>query len=535
MLWRQKGLKDSMEHEGYSDQTMNDMEEFLTPESKEIREWLTIQYEDNYHKINKVFRAQNGFSLPKTDFYSPAIRMAQKEAKDMSIDSEGRQAMSVDPNFTITRTTNRAPMDQTAGALNIWMAHSMQTNHYVAWADTVKVLRSVFSDKSVRTNIRGYVGKSAMEVIDERLDWFADGGNRKATHIAALDKLRAAHTYGSLGFKWSIAMKQLTSLPAYAFDMSFKDFGKYFGLFAKDFKKNIGEMLDTPYVQTRFKSGYERDVIDGLRREGGSRFMKALQVGMLSGKAGDIVPVIIGGWMARQRSYDNAKKAGLSDADARKKSDIDFEMITDRAQQAGDMKDLSSFQGGGSMFKLFTMYKTSPRQYYANVSESFLDMRAGKEGSKKDFARRFFIAQVMLPLTFQFVSDITKAPFRDDDEETIAGENYLRAMLLGPLNGIFIMGDALDMIASGIADTTIWAKKVTILDGVQEVAQGFGKLDPLGLVASFISGEDWDGDITGAADKIARGMGRITPGAMTFYDIIRDEIKRLEGITEVFD
>ena len=273
MLWRQKGLKDSMEHEGYSDQTMNDMEEFLTPESKEIREWLTIQYEDNYHKINKVFRAQNGFSLPKTDFYSPAIRMAQKEAKDMSIDSEGRQAMSVDPNFTITRTTNRAPMDQTAGALNIWMAHSMQTNHYVAWADTVKVLRSVFSDKSVRTNIRGYVGKSAMEAIDERLDWFADGGNRKATHIAALDKLRAAHTYGSLGFKWSIAMKQLTSLPAYAFDMSFKDFGKYFGLFAKDFKKNIGEMLDTPYVQTRFKSGYERDVIDGLRREGGSRFM----------------------------------------------------------------------------------------------------------------------------------------------------------------------------------------------------------------------------------------------------------------------
>ena len=108
-------------------------------------------------------------------------------------------------------------------------------------------------------------------------------------------------------------------------------------------------------------------------------------------------------------------------------------------------------------------------------------------------------------------------------------------MLLGPLNGIFIAGDALDMLISGIADTTIWAKKITILDGVQEVAQGFGKLNATGLISSFMSGEDWDGDITGAADKIARGMGRITPGAMTFYDIIRDEIKRLEGLTEVFD
>jgi len=543
MLWRQEGLKDSMEHEGYSDQTMKDMEEFLTPESKEIRDWLTIQYEDNYHKINKVFRAQNGFSLPKTDFYSPAVRIAKKEAKDMSIDSEGRQAMSVDPNFTITRTTNRAPMDQTAGALDIYMSHALQTNHYVSWADTVKVLRSVFADQSVRNNISGYVGRSALSTIDEKLNWFADGGNRKAKHVAWLDKLRAAHTYGSLGFKWSIAVKQLTSLPAYAFDMSFKDFGKYFGLFLKDWKKNIKFMLDTPYVQNRLKSGYERDVIDGLRRDGGSKFMKALQVGMLSGKAGDIVPVIIGGWMARQRSYDNSKKAGMSEANALKQAEIDFEMITDRAQQAGNLKDLSSFKGGGSMFKLFSMYKTSPLQYYANVSETFFDAggikglltKGGKKDTKKDFARKFFIAQVMLPLTFQFVSDLTKAPFRDDDEDKFSGENYLRAMLLGPLNGLFIAGDALEMIFSGVADTRIWAKKVPVLDGAQELAQGIGKLDAPGLLKSVVTDEEWDGDITGAADKIIRGMGRITPGAATGYDIIRDEIKRLEGLTEVFD
>ena len=543
MLWRQEGLKDSMEHEGYSDQTMKEMEEFLTPESKEIRDWLTIQYEDNYHKINKVFRAQNGFSLPKTDFYSPAVRIAKKEAKDMSIDSEGRQAMSVDPNFTITRTTNRAPMDQTAGALDIYMSHALQTNHYVSWADTVKVLRSVFADQSVRNNISGYVGRSALSTIDEKLNWFADGGNRKAKHVAWLDKLRAAHTYGSLGFKWSIAVKQLTSLPAYAFDMSFKDFGKYFGLFLKDWKKNIKFMLDTPYVQNRLKSGYERDVIDGLRRDGGSKFMKALQVGMLSGKAGEIVPVIIGGWMARQRSYDNSKKAGMSEANALKQAEIDFEMITDRAQQAGNLKDLSSFKGGGSMFKLFSMYKTSPLQYYANVSETFFDAggikglltKGGKKDTKKDFARKFFIAQVMLPLTFQFVSDLTKAPFRDDDEDKFSGENYLRAMLLGPLNGLFIAGDALEMIFSGVADTRIWAKKVPVLDGAQELAQGIGKLDALGLLKSVVTDEEWDGDITGAADKIIRGMGRITPGAATGYDIIRDEIKRLEGITEVLD
>jgi len=42
-------------------------------------------------------------------------------------------------------------------------------------------------------------------------------------------------------------------------------------------------------------------VIDGLRsKAGANKFKKALQVGMLSGKLGDIAPVMIGGWIARE-------------------------------------------------------------------------------------------------------------------------------------------------------------------------------------------------------------------------------------------
>ena len=76
-----------------------------------------------------------------------------------------------------------------------------------------------------------------------------------------------------------------------------------------------------------------------------------------------------------------------------KRATIDFEMITDRAQQAGDLKDLSSFQGGGSIFKLFTMYKTSPRQYYANLYESMLDAKAGKKGAASEFGRRLLVRE----------------------------------------------------------------------------------------------------------------------------------------------
>jgi len=509
MLFRQEGLRDSMIHEGYTEDTMKQMEEFLTPESIEIRDWLTNEYEENYNVVNEVFKKANGISLPKTEFYSPARRIAEGKVKDMDIDSYGTKSMSVTPTFTISRTTNFAQVDQSADAISIYMEHMVQTNHYISWAKTVKMLRTVFNDKSVKQNVKDYAGSSLLSAINERLDWFADGGNRKATHLRWVDKLRVAHTYSSLSFNWGVGIKQLTSLPAYAFDMSFKDFAKYQFKFLKNPIANFNEMLKEQYVQTRFKEGYERDVIDGLKNEKGL-IVKGLQFGMLTGKIGDIIPVIVGGWMAKQRSYDMSIKEGLSEQEARAKAKIDFEMITDRAQQAGDLKDLSSLQGGGSLFKMFTMYKTSPRQYYSNLYESFLDAKAGKKGSKKEFGRRLAIGQVILPLMFQFASDALRS-FVDDDEDFEA-ENYLRAVLMGPLNGLFIAGDFAELGFSSIAGTRIWDEKIPILDGLTKAVRG---------LADIKNGEFIEG-----IDEVAVGIGKTMPSAPTYYHVIKRELKR---------
>lgn len=512
MLFRQDGLRESMIHEGYTEETMVQMEAFLSDDAIAIRDWLTEEYANNYHVINAVFKVQNGVNLPQTKLYSPARRLANGTADDLSIDSHGGSAMSTAPNFTISRVTNFAEVDQSADALTIYMGHMIQTNHYVAWAEPIKLMRSIFGDAGVKKNITDYAGKSMLSTITERIEWFADGGNRKAGHLKFLDKMRAAHTYGSLAYNWGVAVKQLTSLPAYAFDMPFADFAKYAARFAENPVKHWREMVETEYVQTRFQEGYERDVIDGLRKEGGW-VTKGVQAGMLFGKAGDIVPVIIGGWISKQRSYERAIESGMSEPDALAKSILDFEMSTDRAQQAGDLKDLSTFQAGGSIAKLFTMYKTSQRQYYANVAESLLDAAAGKKGAGVEATRRLIIGQLILPITFQFVSDLLRAPFNDDDDEDFDGADYVRAMLLGPLNGLFVAGDMADLILSGVTDTAVWAKTFPILDGGTKMAYGLRKL--------------WNDEWADGVDDIARGIGKTIPNPLTFYDIIRRETNKL--------
>jgi hypothetical protein len=516
MMFKQDGIRESMIHEGYTEETMKQMEDFLSDESLQVRDWMAQQYKDNHAVVNEVFKEQNGVSLPIIDNYSPVRRLTDGSANDLEIDSHGGTAMSTNPNFTISRVKNFAEVDQKADALSVYMQHMVQTNHYVTWAKPTKILRSVFSDKTVKKNIEDYAGGSLLSIINERVQWFADGGNRKAMHMATLDKMRAAHTYGSLAFNWQVGVKQLTSLPAFAFDMGFGDFAKYQTQFLKNPIDNAKAMMGTDYVRTRFKEGYERDVMEGLKQEGG-KILKGLQMGMMFGKVGDIMPVIIGGWMAKQRSYDRAIAEGLSESEAEPRSIIDFEMTVDRAQQAGDLKDLSSFQGGGSFFKLFTMYKTSPRQYYANVYESMLDAKAGKTGAGKEFARRLMIGQIVLPLTFQFVSDLLKMPFEDDDEE-LEGSDYLRAMLMGPLNGLFIAGDFAELTFSGIADAKIWSETFTIMDGATKASYGMQDF--------------WDGNFVEGIDNVARGVGKTLPGGFTYYEIARKQSDQYFGKVE---
>jgi len=203
MMYRQKDMRESMIMEGYTEETMANLEEnFLTKESKLIRDWMADKYEKNYDVVNAVFKEMNGVNLPMVDFYSPLKRIVDGQSEDITIDGLGNPALTTSPSFTFGRVKNFAEMDREADALTIFNRHMIQTNHYVAWAETIKELRAVFGDKNVRQNIKDYVGVGIVEIIDKRINNMADGGNKTAIQWAPLDKFRLAHTFTSLSYNW---------------------------------------------------------------------------------------------------------------------------------------------------------------------------------------------------------------------------------------------------------------------------------------------------------------------------------------------
>lgn len=519
MMWKQIGLRPAMEAHGYNAEVMKQFEKFLTRESKLLRTWMFRQYDLNHDYFNTTFKKMFGVNLVKVKNYSPAKSVhGGRQVKDMIDASHGKQ--STTPGMAMERIQHQAEPRYDVGAIQAYLQHVDATEHFVHWAEPVAELRSVFMDRDVRESILDHHGPETYAELIERIDMFADGGNMMAKTNRFADHLRKTFTVAKLAFNWGVFLKQLTSLPAYGFDMPVKDFLKYEAEFFSDMKGNWKKMWSLPYTQNRFDAGYDRDVmavINSISKRKG-KFAKAAEWGMVSGRAGDIIPVIVGGYTAYRYHFEKAKSEGKSDAQAEVIAVLQFEMSTDRAQQSGNIKDQSSYGLGGSLFRIFTMFQTSPRQYYSNMMEAILDAQAGRKGGGKRAAKAAFIAHVVLPSLFYWMSAGTRNLFRGDDDRDDLDDllkGWVKSMALGPFSGVFLWGQIGQEMASG------YEYSMPVFEFGKESMDASSKLGRM-WKAEF---DDDDAtqieakDVIGFLDNIARTGSLLTGKGATWYDI----------------
>ena len=525
MMWRQEGVGQTMEFHGYSQETMNQIEDYLTPESLAIRDFLSERYETGYDEINQVYRRVYGASLPKVRHYSPLRFVSDRVKIDNLIDSNIPAGGALSPGFLSGRINHKAEPDTSVGALSLYTQHVAQAKHFTVWAEPMVELRSVLGHKDVQKGITQYASRQLNDAIQQRLQYFADGGNRGAKMVGKLDAIRRAHVLASLSYNWGVFFKQLTAFPGYLFDVPFRAFTKYQAKFWTDPKGNWDKMASLAYTQARFQNGYDRDIMATIsgnidRMVGGkqkpkSGLMQSIEFGMVTGRAGDIIPVIIGGYSAYMHARDVAVKRNpaATEAEIEDFAVLAFEMATDRNQQAGNIKDLSTFEMDGSIARVFTMYLTSPRQYLQSTWEAFADMRAGRAGAGKDFAKRVVVGHLILPLIFQLASDLIRAPFNDDDEEDFEWGDYVAGAILGPLNGIFLFGQGLASIAGAAVGNAGSGAELPILQSLESVAR------PLGDLWNMTENGLNLHDLTLAAHHTAQAAGRLSGNGTLIYDI----------------
>jgi len=468
----------------YSEEMINEINIFLTEEDKALaREQLKF-YRDYWKTVNKAYQIRYGVDLPFNEFYSPIRRKGYTTESGNEFLQDVGFRRGVGSGSLKSRQQNLRPL-ALQNDIEVMQRHILEMEHFKTWAGKIQDLNAIF-DGETRELIRRKYGSSILKSIDFHIQSFTSGGIEKAKGFEAwVDILRVNFTQSVLSLKGALTVKQIVSFIAYADNVPTADFARGVAEFTANPIAKTKILMDSELLRARGK-GWTRDTKDAFA----SQEFSALRATpsfknmlMFTSRWGDKGAILLGGWSV----YSHAKRQGKSHEEAI----IEFEDATSSAQQSADLDQLSDWQRGGPLAKMFTMFTSSQNQYFRKEVSAIRNLIKGRM-SPQQAAKRILIYHFMLPMLFQWVSDFGKW---DEDEQ-------LRAAVLGSFNGIFIVKDMLDMIVRlGIkgykdSDIAIFDSELEAFQFAEGVYKAMREIDPNDI---------WMEDIIEASKELLAG------------------------------
>ena len=469
-------------------------------------------YQEIYDEINSVYAKVYGVNLPRNENYSPIQRDRTKRPAEEAINGdtstteflqEQQFRRSVAPGGVKSRVANVLPLLQRSD-VSAMHQHFFDMAHFVALAEKMTLINTVFGNARLRREIQVRHGKAATEFIDG----FIQDQMRGHTRMGAIyDRLfnwfNRNYATSVLALKPQIGIKQFTSLFAMMENVPVVDFIGSMASFAKSPAKSARFLWErSPALQARGTSiDVEIARISSADPEmlNFSKFQRWKDLTLIFVKLGDRAPIYLGGWAA----FQNAIKQGKTEAEAIN----EFEKIMNATQQSSDLDQLSPLQRSSGVARSLVMFMSAPVALMRGEIRAIRQFSRGKI-SMAEFAKRMAIYHFIIPAFFQFIA----SGFRFDDED------QLRSMVMGSFNGLIIYADIISNIINetiaegfisdrqnipafdvprqvmkGVVDAIqAWDEGDTeeMLDSLREMAEAAGKGSglPVEQVFSFLEG-----------------------------------------------
>ena len=497
----------------YTSEMFNAVESQLTEQDIDFADAQLEMYADHYNKVNAVYRSLYGVNLPQNEFYSPIRREGFKPDTEKGFGEflEQSTQSAISQGFTKTRVKNNNPL-MVQGSIAVLERHMNESNFFIAWAEKARELKAIFADFDIAQSIEQQFGDEFLNRIRGQVEQFITRGKGGKNVIGWVDTVRSNLTTASLAIKPAIMIKQLLSNPAVMELISPVAYTTGTVDFFSNPIKNWRTLNEESVVLSERGSNMERDIRDAVDSSEYSRFsvrrnvINTLMLNVKLGDKGAIMPAV---WAYRKKL--------IADGLPMDEVIAEYEQFVSSTQQSSDLSKLAAVQKGGSFSKLFTMYMTSPRQYMQKELQAVKSLfREGgtKPDNLKKVAKTLFIYHVLLPFIFQFISNAGRL----DDE---AQKDYKRAMIIGPLNGIIIVGQFADSIVRAVLGQTVFPTNLQILQIIDDLTeelkrvdwQDFDWTDVVELTkASRTAVEAGTGLPIGSASRVVEGIRDVSQG-----------------------
>jgi len=447
---------------------MEEIESKMEDEVKEFADWQVNEfYPSLYEHYNKTYKALYRTNLPWNRFYAGMIyrndtqgNPIEQQPLDMLSDKSIMNT-SVGASSTKSRTQNNLPIRK-MNNMNVMATYLRDMEYFAAYGETIRDIYKMFTNKQVKDAIGAIHGDYVNRLIRDMIGKIANKGVRDNRADRFVNYMNNLFIFSRIGLNPTVMLKQLTSMITYANDIGFRNWLKYSLKNIPQIKKTFKEISENSvYMQDRNRQSITR-VIESYTEDGMTEFVPNqywdfyVNFIMYSTKFGDKAAIYLGGMPNYLYYKDQALKRGLSEEQAQKEAIIKFEKDTKRTQQSMDLQDRDYYQTAGALQRGLNMFLTTPKQYLRKEIQSTRnlwrklkawDRNAGK-GTLGENLRTFITYHLLAPTLFQYVAlglPGLLRPVRPDDEEDL-----IRAMVIGNLNALFIVGDAVNQIADVI-------------------------------------------------------------------------------------
>ena len=437
---------------------MAEMEAKLNKEVIELSRWQVEEFFPSlYEGYNEAYKNIYRTSMPWNQYYAGRIYREgrNKETDIMQLMATGKDAFKnfAAPASTKVRMNNINPiadMDQMATLVS----YVNDMNYFAAMGETLNDMGKLFNNNEIKNQIVFNFGKSAYDSIDNMIQKLGNRGVSNDSSMQWVNNITTAFVIGKLSINPTIFIKQLTSAPAYAAFIGFRNWSKLAAGNITQYKAMWKEIsANSIYIQDR----YGESILRTLESYSASNVQNVIPTGvkgkfidimMWMVKQGDKGAIVMGG-VPNYIYYKNKFKAAnpkATEQEAIEHAVILFERDTKATQQSQDLQDRDEFQTGAWYVRGMNMFQTSIKQYFRQELMAAINIyRKTKSKSKEgkgtywENSKRLMIYHSLLPIAFQYVSagfPGLLAPWDDED-----GEDLLVAGILGNLNAMFLIGE----------------------------------------------------------------------------------------------
>ena len=512
------GVSSNLEQAGYTEESIEQVKKFLGDKYIALGDYMTDFLKAKFPEYNKQYRSIMRTDVTEVENYFPVNYNKEQLRNEVDINEKQENYLaSITPSHTINRVSNTNKLNDNADALDLFNNYLEVMTQFKHYSRPIKDINSVLSNVEFKKNLDrlsedGNLYDKLIRAVGDIVGARVIESNKDAAEAGRLMyKMQQGIQLTYVGFKAYTAAKQLLSFFAvyeYAKSVRVNVKGKSYRVPLAGTALFTGKLIwDLPKAYKAYKFFYDKSVgfkdrvdsgdvgsesirraLDGARTSKFNLAQKmAAKYGLFLNKAVDTFTIAWTGKTLYDQQMKMYKENGLTQKQANEKAIRDFEVYYTLSQQSSDPELLSSSQRDKGFIGLFSAFKNAQQSYFRKIAGSFTSLvnsyksekvkleklgkvNAGEKAilkilstdSDQNNIKKIMLYGYVMPLAWQYVASglpglLTK--WDDDDEYEMK-----RTLLLGPLDGAFIVGDFLKFAADKVINGVRWSYSPIILE-----------------------------------------------------------------------